>query len=103
MTPPHGSTDESAQDFVRVIAAWCARDLCSSILQTDDQRAVFEACNGKRLGKDIAQATGVSPASVSTWSKRWRELGLVIENDLGFLQHQFSLSSLGIPEQLDTE
>lgn len=90
------NTNEIAA-LLRPIAATQTRGLCQEVLATREQRVAYEACDGTKAGRDIATVAGVSPASVSTWSKRWRELGLVIENSDRFLKHQFSLNSLGIP------
>jgi hypothetical protein len=73
------------------------KDLVSSVLETAAMRAAYEMCDGRSTVRDIEAATGVSKSTVSSWSRRWRELGLAYEDDGGRIRHLISLEALGLP------
>lgn len=73
------------------------KDLVTSVLESTTMRAAYELCDGKSTFRDISAATGVSIGTVSSWSRRWRELGLAYEDDGGRIRHLISLEALGMP------
>lgn len=72
------------------------RKTIEKALTTTQLRRVYEMCDGKTTNSDIAAAVGASPASLTNWTRRWRDLGIAYEGDKGN-RHLVSLSALGIP------
>jgi biotin operon repressor len=74
-------------------------------LDTTDFRRAYEALDGTRSGAEVAEAVGVSEATVSRWARRWRDLGIAYEStsDDGArrTRHLVSLDDLGVPVDVD--
>lgn len=76
------------------------RDTIESTLTTAQLRQAYELCDGSRVSSDIAKEIGTSKQNFSSWTRRWRDLGIAFENQSRKIQHLTSLKALGIP--LDT-
>lgn len=76
------------------------RDTIESTLTTSQLRQAYELCDGSRVSSDIAKEVGTSKQNFSSWTRRWRDLGIAFENQSRKIQHLTSLKALGIP--LDT-
>lgn len=90
-------------DILREQAAWLRalampslRATVQNAFEGDGERRAFEASDGTRTGRDIADLVGASPASVSRWWKKWRSLGIAIEVAPRRTSHLISLSDLGL-------
>lgn len=55
----------------------------ASALPTTEMRKVYEACDGSRSFREIADATGVPQATIGRWTQGWREVALLFEADSG--------------------
>lgn len=66
-------------------------------LTTSKHREAYEMSDGRTSARHIATVIGSSPASLSRWTQRWRELGIAFETDDGRIQHLVSLAALGLP------
>lgn len=95
---------EATQELLRwtkVSAIPTVRGSLDQVLTTTSMRRSYEMFDGTATFRQVASATGASQGSLSNWSKRWRELGLAFEDDHGRLHHLVSLSSLGLPIDVD--
>jgi hypothetical protein len=77
------------------------RSTIESSLGTSQLRRAYEMCDGEKMSKDIATAVGASPASLSNWTRRWRDLGIAYETPEGRIQHLVSLAALGLPLEVE--
>jgi hypothetical protein len=77
------------------------RTTIESSLRTTQLRRAYEMCDGTNTSKDIASAVGASPASLSNWTRRWRDLGIAFETPDGRIQHLVSLVALGLALEVD--
>lgn len=73
------------------------RETLEQTLTTTQLRRAYEMCDGNHAGKDIADAVNASNASISNWTKRWRDLGIAHEVEGRRTKHLVSLGALGIP------
>jgi hypothetical protein len=78
------------------------RNILESVLTTTQLRRAYEMCDGDPQSVEVAKAVGASKASVSNWTRRWRDLGIAYEVN-GRIRHLTSLSGLGIPIEVDGE
>lgn len=76
------------------------REAIAQTLTTTQLREAYELCDGTRTNKTIAAAVNISDASMSGWTRRWRDLGIAYETEHG-IKHLTSLKSLGLPLKLD--
>lgn len=79
------------------------KEALSAALVTTEMRKVYEACDGKRSFREIADATGVPQATVGRWTQNWREVALLFEADSGRMEHLVSLESIGLPVAVGAE
>jgi hypothetical protein len=77
------------------------RSTVESALTTTQLRRAYAMCDGATKSKDIATAVGSSPASLSNWTRRWRDLGITYETPEGRIQHLVSLAALGLPVEVE--
>lgn len=49
-----------------------------SILDTDDKKKAFEATDGEKTVREIAEEVGISKDTVSTWWREWRKVSIVM-------------------------
>lgn len=90
---------DTAQEQLRWIRASVLPDVRRTIetsLSTTQLRRAYEMCNGETTKQTIASAVGASPASLSNWTRRWRDVGIAYETG-GGIKHLVSLAALGIP------
>lgn len=91
--------------WTRAAALPGVRQTVDETLTTTAQRRCYEALDGTRSGSDAAQAAGASTASVSGWTRRWRDLGIahevVPETGRSRTKHLVSLEDLGLPVEVD--
>jgi hypothetical protein len=95
---------ENAEEQLRWVRASVLPEVRSTIetaLRTTQLRQAYEMCDGTATTRDIAQAVSASPASVSNWTRRWRDLGIAYETASGRVKHLVSLAALGIPQEVD--
>lgn len=92
---------EEAVRWQRAAVLPQVRQTIERTLGTTQQRQAYEMCDGTTSGAYIAKAVGASPASISTWTRGWRDLGIAYENDDRKTRHLVSLESLGLPVKLD--
>ncbi len=76
------------------------RAVIERTLATSQQRKAYELCDGKTLSSDIAKKVGTSPQNLSSWTRRWRDLGIAHEEGQR-IKHLAPLRSLGIVIELD--
>jgi hypothetical protein len=94
---------EATEEQLRWLRASAIPDVRGTILatlKTTQLRRAYEMCDGETTGRDIAKAVGASPASVSNWTRRWRDVGIAYEVD-GGIKHLVSLAALGVPVEVE--
>jgi hypothetical protein len=77
------------------------RETVEETLSTTQLRRAYELCDGTRPSGDIASTVGTSPQNFSTWTRRWRNLGIAHETDGRRIHHLVSLAALGLPVEID--
>ena len=90
---------DTAQEQLRWLRASVLPDVRATIettLRTTQMRRAYEICDGKTTSRDIATAVNASPASLSNWTRRWRDLEIAYETVDGPIKHLVSLAALGI-------
>jgi hypothetical protein len=95
---------EIAQEQLRWQRAAVLPDVRKTIeqaLNTTQLREAYELCDGETAANDIAKAVDTSPASLSGWTKRWRDIGIAYELEGKRTKHLATLKSLGLPVRLD--
>ena len=95
---------EIAQEQLRWHRAYALPEVRKTIelaLPTTQVRRAYEMCDGTKQSVDIAKAVGASKASMSGWTKRWRDSGIAFEVEGRRIQHLTSLASLGLRVELD--
>jgi hypothetical protein len=79
------------------------RKTIDGALTTTQLRDAYERCDGETQSNDIAKAVGASKQALSTWTRRWRDLGIAYEVDGRRIKHLTSLASLGLPTEVNSE
>jgi hypothetical protein len=77
------------------------KELIEDTLGTTQQRRAYEMCDGTNQMGDIADSVGVTPRSITNWTRRWRDLGIAYETEDRRTKHLASLDSLGLPIDID--
>jgi hypothetical protein len=77
------------------------RRTIETALTTTQLRKAYEMCDGETTSRDIAKAVNASPATLSNWTRRWRDLGIAYETQDGPIKHLVSLGALGISLEVD--
>ena len=72
------------------------RATIGDVLSSAQLRKAYELCDGERTMRQIAEGSGAGVATISRWTKRWRDLGIAFERPDGRIEHLVSLDSLGI-------
>ncbi|MEN3282728.1 MAG: hypothetical protein V7607_3868 [Solirubrobacteraceae bacterium] len=83
-------------ELLRVLVRPQLRQDVLAVVGTTAERKGFDATDGTRSVRAVAGETGVSPAAVGKWWKKWRAAGLASEDEHGRVRHVMSLSALGI-------
>jgi hypothetical protein len=94
---------ETAQEQLRWLRASVLPDVrktVESTLTTTQLRRAYEMCHGETTNRDIASAVNASPASLTNWTRRWRDLGIAYEGPNGRITHLVNLAALGIPQEV---
>jgi TnpA family transposase len=76
------------------------RKTIEDTLTTTQLRRAFEMCDGTTASADIAKVVGASKASMSEWTRRWRDLGIAYEVEGRRIRHLTSLSALGLSVEI---
>lgn len=71
-------------------------DALGRALTTPEMRRLYDLCDGSRTSRELAAAASVSVGTVSNWTRRWREAGIVYDDDSGRLRHLIPLSTVGL-------
>lgn len=79
------------------------RETISQTLGTTQMRRAFELCDGSRSGAEIGSAVGTTKQTISNWTRRWRDLGMVYDAEKRRVGHLTSLDALGLPVEIDGE
>jgi len=87
--------------WLRAAALPQVKETVDSVLPKTEMRKAFELADGTRTGAQLATAVGVSPQSISGWTKRWRNLGIAYENGEGAVRHLISLESLELSPEAE--
>jgi hypothetical protein len=77
------------------------RKTIEQTLTTTQLRRAFEMSDGTKASADIAKAVDASKQSMSGWTRRWRDLGIAYDVEGRRIKHLTSLSSLGLPLEVD--
>lgn len=99
------STEELLTEMLRWQRAAVLPEVRKTIegaLTTTQLRRAFEMCDGTKKGSEIASAVGASNASISNWTRRWRDVGIAYETDDRRIRHLVSLEALGLPVEVET-
>lgn len=95
---------DTAQEHLRWLRASVLPDVRRTVentLTTTQLRRAYQMCDGKTTSKTIASAVGASPASLSNWTRRWRDAGIAYDSPDGPITHLVSLAALGIALEVD--
>ena len=105
------SDSESLSELLEVAREqlrWQRASVLPQVKQTIEEtltstklRRAYEMCDGETGSVDIANAVGVSKASMSGWTRRWRDLGIAYEVEGRRIKHLTSLAALGLPIDAD--
>lgn len=104
MTESNGALLAVAEEqlrWLRVAALPQVRETIETALTKTEMRRAYELCDGNHTGAQLAKAAGVSPQSISNWTKRWRNIGIAYEVKGGAIRHLISLESLELPLEVD--
>lgn len=82
--------------WLRAMALPQVRITVRDALKSDTERLGYDLSDGVRTGRDVASATGVSPATVSAWWKKWRLMGIAEDADGRRVVHIATLAELGL-------
>jgi prophage antirepressor-like protein len=99
-----GQLVELAQEQLRWVRASVLPDVRKTIeetLTTTQLRKAYEMCDGENTGQTIANAVDASQPTLSRWTRSWRDVGITYETPKGRIQHLVSLSTLGIPLEVE--
>lgn len=76
------------------------RHTVEQALTSTQLRRAYELCDGQKTLTQIATAVGASVASLSRWTRTWRDLGIAFERSDGRIEHLVSLEALGLPVEV---
>ena len=82
--------------WLRALALPQVRITVRETLKSETERIGYDLTDGAHSGRDVASATGVSPATVSAWWKKWRLLGIAEDAGGRRVAHIASLAELGL-------
>lgn len=84
--------------WLRLLGLQALRPVLNQALRSDRHKLVFEASDGTRTTRQVADAAGVGAATVSRLWNEWLALGICtpVSGHAGRARHLASLSSLGI-------
>lgn len=88
---------EEQARWQRLIGLSVGREVLTGALTTDQLRLAYSLCDGDRTLREIASAVGVSLGTISNWTRKWRELGVVYENASGRMRYLVPQEALGGP------
>jgi hypothetical protein len=83
----------------RAAALTHVRRAVESALSSPQRRQAYDLCDGDHTFRQIADAVGASVGSISSWTRQWRDVGIVFENASGRMEHLISSVSLGLPTE----
>ena len=85
--------------WLRLLALQTLRPALESALPTDRQKLAYELSDGSRGTRQVAEAVGAGPGTISRWWTEWIALGICSEvpGSAGRARHLASLSALGVP------
>lgn len=74
--------EEQAQ-WHRLIGLRVGPEVLIGALSSDQLRLAYSLCDGDHTLREIASEVGVSLGTVSNWTRKWRDRGVVYENGSG--------------------
>lgn len=77
------------------------RETVAGALSTTKLRRAYELCDGTKASSDIAAEVGISPQAFSSWTRRWRNLGIAYEVEGRRICHLISLASLELSAEVE--
>lgn len=77
------------------------REIIDETLNTTQMRRAYELCDGSRSGGEIGAAVGTTQQTISNWTRRWREIGIVYDTEERRVRHLISLGALGLSPEVD--
>jgi CRP-like cAMP-binding protein len=86
----------TTNDLLRAMAIPTLTETLRSLLRKEVERKAFEASDGTRTTRAVADAAGSSPATISRWWTAWRNAGVAVDAPDGHVRHLIPLSALGI-------
>jgi hypothetical protein len=82
--------------LLKISAGPAAMNILENALQSDTERKAYDLTDGEKTQSQIAQAVGVTQATVSNWWKRWIQFGILANSNTGRPRKLFDLSSAKI-------
>ncbi len=82
--------------WLRAMAFPQVRATVRDTLRSPTERKAYDLSDGTRTGREIASGAGVSPATVSAWSKKWRLVGIAEDAEGRRVAHIATLAELGL-------
>jgi hypothetical protein len=86
----------TTNDLLRVLAIPTLKTTLESLLRSEAERKAYEASDGTRTTRALAEIVGVSQPTISRWWTAWRNAGVAVDVPDGHVRHLMSLSALGI-------
>ncbi len=84
--------------WLRLLGLQTLRPTLLEVLKSDKQKLAYEATDGQRTTRQVAEASGAGPGTISAWWTEWMAIGICTESPdrPGRAQHLAPLSALGI-------
>jgi len=89
--------------WLRAAAMPSVRETVSDALTTTQLRQAYELCDGTLKSSEIAEKVGISKQAFSSWTRRWRNLGIAYEVEQRKVRHLISLAALELPLEVKQE
>jgi hypothetical protein len=87
--------------WLRAAAMPSVRETVAAALNTTQLRQAYELCDGTRKSNEVAAKVGISKQAFSSWTRRWRNLGIAYEVEERRIRHLISLAALELPLEVD--
>ena len=88
---------EEQARWQRLIGLQVGREVLIGALTSERLGLAYSLCDGDHTLRQIASEVGVSLGTVSNWTRKWRDLGVVYENASGRMCSLIPHEALVVP------
>jgi hypothetical protein len=99
----NGPADDRISGLLEELVRWqraaalpAVRSIAREALSDERRRRVYDAADGSRTVRELAEIGGASRSAISQWSATWRALGIADLSPKGQLRHLAPLAALGL-------